>query len=177
MAKNRRLSSASVKRYMIKLYLRNVGKLSGQGLWNGALTPGMAKVAEELAYDEAQNWYTNYQLYHRVKQIVKAYCNKENIPTRYQGLLMAYAEKIVANWYVDYKGELLSALYANYLRKLAYIIEAQPRFVIHTSNKNTGTPDNIDLTVVLKRITRLVLEELGVKPSSITIGNEPLDRV
>ena len=169
MAKNRRLSSASAKRYMIKLYLRNVGKLTGQGLWNGALTPNMAKIAEELAYDEAQNWYSDYQLYHRVKELVKTYCNNHNIPTRYQGLLMAYAEKIVANWYADFKGELLSALYANYLRKLGYIVGTAPRYVIHTNDKNTGTETAIDLTVTLRELTREVLSSLGVEMANIRL--------
>ncbi|CAJ31648.1 virion structural protein [Betalipothrixvirus pezzuloense] len=116
--KKRRLSQASIMRYYAKRFTMNVGTTAHVLGKEVAGHPMVAKAIEQLSYQETYNWITDYQASHLAKQVTKQIAEKYNVPPTFQGLLMAYAEKVVANYILDYKGEPLTQMHDNYLREL-----------------------------------------------------------
>ncbi len=165
MTKSRRLSKNSVPKYTLKRLSINLGTATHH-TWSRTASPRVVDLVLDVSINEAENWYTNYQLYHRVKSIVKSYMNELEVPTRYQGLFMALAEKIVANWYVDYKGQSLVSMMQEYTRKLSNYTAGAMRPTI-TYVRANGSPRTIDLTVVLTETARRVLTALGMSSSAV----------
>ena len=119
MTKNRRLTKASVYRYLQKRFQLALSQQAKAEL--GALqvgNPEVTNIALKTAYEETVNWATDQALYHQVRAIVKQIMDQYDIPTRLQGLFMAYGEKVLANFFVDKKGETLANLQWEYTRKL-----------------------------------------------------------
>jgi hypothetical protein len=113
--RNRRLSSASVYRYYLKRYTMNLGTGGHMLAKEIASNPEVIKAVARLSEQETYNWITDYAPSHLAKEVVKNLCEKYNIPGTFQGLLMAYAEKVLANYILDYKGESLTEMHQNYL--------------------------------------------------------------
>lgn len=154
--RNRRLSSASVYRYYLKRFSMNVGTA---GHVNGALiagNPEVMRAISKLSEQEAYNWVTNYAPSHLAKEIVKQIAEKYSIPGAYQGLLMAFAEKVLANYILDYKGEPLVEIHHNFLWELmqrsgSVGLGATSGF-IYTFVKKDGKPAIVDMSKVLTEI-------------------------
>lgn len=117
--RNRRLSKASVPRYALARISINLGKAGHIVSSDIAKNSDVMKLVIDTSVNEAENWYNNYDLYHKVKQIVKDYMDEIQLPTRFQGLLMSYGEKIVANVIVDWKGIDITDLQAQYVRDMS----------------------------------------------------------
>jgi hypothetical protein len=113
--RNRRLSSASVYRYYLKRYTMNLGTGGHMLAKEIASNSEVIKAVARLSEQETYNWITDYAPSHLAKEVVKNLCEKYNIPGTFQGLLMAYAEKVLANYILDYKGESLTEMHQNYL--------------------------------------------------------------
>lgn len=161
MAKNRRLSKASPTRYMLKRIWINTGVATRLAV---PLT-GSGKVQDAIvlaSQQEMENWYTNYQLYHEIKQIVKSIADQKGIPSRWQGLLMAFGEKIVANILVDYKGESLSAIFSDYLRALANYTGGTARYTV-TFKDQYGKTYTVNWASVLYDIAKAIYDKFNAK--------------
>jgi hypothetical protein len=162
--KKRRLSKASVLRYYLKRFSMNIGTT---GHTNGnaiALDPTARKAIAELSYEETYNWITDYQPSHLAKSIVKAIAEKYHVPTTLQGLLMAYAEKIVANYILDYKGESLVEMHDNFLYELMQrtptpVAGATSGYIYVFTGKD-GKTYTVDLSVVLTEIADELFKRL-----------------
>lgn len=119
MAKNKRLTKASVYRYAFKRIKWNLSTASGDEIGKIILGDKNALTAVVRAgLEETVNWYTDYALSHRVKAVVKRICNEEGIPGALQGVLMAFGQKVLANYFLDNKDETLANLIWDYTRKL-----------------------------------------------------------
>ena len=109
--RNRRLSSASVYRYYFKRYTMNLGTGGHMLAKEVAMNHEAMKAVARLSEQETYNWLTDYTPSHLAKEIVKNIAEKYGIPGTFQGLLMAYAEKVLANYILDYKGESLTEMH------------------------------------------------------------------
>ena len=113
--RNRRLSSASVYRYYLKRYTMNLGTTAHTLAKEVAMSPDAMKAVARLSEQETYNWLTDYSPSHLAKEVVKNIAEKYGIPGTFQGLLMAFAEKVLANYILDYKGEPLVEMHHNFL--------------------------------------------------------------
>jgi len=83
-----------------------------------AINPEVMKAISKLSEQETYNWLTDYAPSHLAKEVAKNIAEKYNIPGTFQGLLMAFAEKVLANYILDYKGEPLVEMHHNFLWEL-----------------------------------------------------------
>lgn len=116
--RNRRLSSASVYRYYLKRYTMNLGTTGHMLAKEITYNPEVMKAVSKLSEQETYNWLTDYAPSHLAKEVVKNIAEKYGIPGTFQGLLMAFAEKVIANYILDYKGEPLVEMHHNFLWEL-----------------------------------------------------------
>jgi len=154
--RNRRLSSASVYRYYLKRYTMNIGTAGHMLAKEVAINPDAMKAVAKLSAQETYNWITDYAPSHLAKEVVKSISEKYNIPGTFQGLLMAFAEKVLANYILDYKGEPLVEMHHNYLwelmqRTTAGTITGTSGYIYTFIDKN-GKPHAIDMSKVLTEI-------------------------
>jgi len=162
--KNRRLSSASVYRYYLKRFTMNVGTTAHMLGKEIAYNPEAMKAVARLSEQETYNWITDYAPSHLAKEIVKGICEKYGIPGTFQGLLMAYAEKVLANYILDYKGESLTEMHQNYLwtlmmRSKAGTITGTSGY-IYTFIGKDRKPKIIDMSKILTEIEAELLKSL-----------------
>ncbi|ACB37266.1 virion structural protein [Betalipothrixvirus uzonense] len=163
--KNRRLSSASVYRYYAKRFTMNLGTLAHTAGKEMAMNPEVVKTIARLSYDETYNWLTDYQPSHIAKEVVKSIAEKYFIPTTYQGLLMAYAEKVLANYILDYKGEPLTEMHHNFLWTL--MLKSAPGTLttsggfVFTFLDKAGHPHVVDMSLVLTEIEKELMKRAG----------------
>lgn len=154
--RNRRLSTASVYRYYLKRFTMNVGTTAHMLGKEIAINPDAMKAIAKLSAQETYNWLTDYSPSHLAKEIVKNISEKYGIPGTFQGLLMAFAEKILANYILDYKGEPLVEMHHNYLwelmqRSASGTITGTSGYIYTFVDKN-GKPHAIDMSKVLTEI-------------------------
>jgi len=121
-----------------------------------AMSPEAMKAIARLSEQETYNWLTDYAPSHLAKEIVKTIAEKYGIPTTFQGLLMAFAEKILANYILDYKGEPLVEMHHNYLWELMQrtatgTIGATSGY-LYTFISKSGKPYTVDMSKVLTEI-------------------------
>ncbi len=164
MARNKRITQASYYRYLKKRYQLEIALMMKDEL--GAVVAG-SKEANNLALNtavqESVNWVTDQAIYHQVRALVKNICEQYGIPTRYQGLFMAWGEKILANYFLDKKGDTLANMLWDYVRKLmkTNVTADVPTGYIYVS----GRPVNI--TRVLRDIALQVGQLVNVSRSAI----------
>ncbi|CAJ31707.1 virion structural protein [Betalipothrixvirus puteoliense] len=160
--KKRRLSQASVLRYYAKRFTMNVGTTAHVLGKEVAGHPMVAKAIEQLSYQETYNWISDYQASHLAKQVAKQVAEKYNIPPTFQGLLMAYAEKVVANYILDYKGESLTQMHDNYLYELMQKMPIGPTGTssgyIYVFIGKDGKTHTVDMSKVLTDIEDALLK-------------------
>jgi len=154
--RNRRLSSASVYRYYLKRFTMNIGTTAHTLGKEVAINPDAMKAVAKLSAQETYNWLTDYAPSHLAKEIVKNIAEKYGIPGTFQGLLMAFAEKVLTNYILDYKGEPLVEMHHNYLwelmqRSASGTITGTSGYLYTFIDKN-GKPHTIDMSKVLKEI-------------------------
>lgn len=154
--KNRRLSSASVYRYYLKRYTMNLGTTGHMLAKEIAINPETMKAVARLSEQETYNWLTDYAPSHLAKEIVKNIAEKYGIPTTFQGLLMAFAEKVLANYILDYKGEPLVEMHHNFLWELMQrtatgTITGTSGY-LYTFISKSGKPYTVDMSRVLTEI-------------------------
>ena len=154
--KNRRLSSASVYRYYLKRYTMNLGTTGHMLAKEIAINPETMKAVARLSEQETYNWLTDYAPSHLAKEIVKTIAEKYGIPTTFQGLLMAFAEKVLANYILDYKGEPLVEMHHNFLwelmqRTTSGTITGTSGY-LYTFISKSGKPYTVDMSKVLTEI-------------------------
>jgi hypothetical protein len=154
--KNRRLSPASVYRYYLKRYTMNVGTTAHLLSKEITADPEAMRAIAKLSMQETYNWLTDYAPSHLAKEVVKNVAEKYGIPTTFQGLLMSFAEKVLANYILDYKGEPLVEIYHNFLwtlmqRPTSGIVSATTGYLYTFVNK-TGKPYTVDMSKVLTEI-------------------------
>jgi len=162
--RNRRLSSASIYRYYLKRYTMNIataGHMLGKEV---AMNPEAMKAVARLSELETYNWVTDYAPSHLAKEIVKNIAEKYGIPGTFQGLLMAYAEKVIANYILDYKGESLTEMHQNYLwtimmRNKSNALGTTSGY-IYTFIGKDRKPRIIDMSKILKEIEDELLKTL-----------------
>jgi len=162
--RNRRLSSASVYRYYLKRYTMNLGTAGHMLAREVAMNPEAMKAVAKLSEQETYNWVTDYAPSHLAKEVVKNIAEKYGIPGTFQGLLMAYAEKVVANYILDYKGESLTEMHQNYLwtlmiRSRAGTITGTSGY-IYTFIGKDRKPRIIDMSKILTEIEEALLKTL-----------------
>jgi hypothetical protein len=162
--KNRRLSSASVYRYYLKRYTMNIGTAGHVLGKEVAMNPEAMKAIARLSEQETYNWVTDYASSHLAKEIVKNISEKYGIPGTFQGLLMAYAEKVIANYILDYKGETLTEMHQNYLwslmmRNKSGTIGTTSGY-LYTFIGKDRKPRIIDMSKVLTEIEEALLKTL-----------------
>lgn len=157
--KKRRLSSASVLRYYAKRFTMNIGTTAHVLGKEVAGHPWVAKAIDRLSYEEAYNWITDYQASHLAKQVAKKVAEKYNIPPTFQGLLMAYAQKVVANYILDYKGESLTQMHDNYLYELMQKAPAGASGYIYVFIGKDGKSYTVDMSKVLVEIEDELLKK------------------
>jgi len=121
-----------------------------------AINPETMKAVARLSEQETYNWLTDYAPSHLAKEIVKTIAEKYGIPTTFQGLLMAFAEKVLANYILDYKGEPLVEMHHNFLwelmqRTMSGTITGTSGYLYTFIDKN-GKPHTIDMSKVLTEI-------------------------
>ena len=154
--RNRRLSSASVYRYYLKRYTMNIGTTAHTLGKEIAINPDAMKAVAKLSAQETYNWLTDYSPSHLAKEIVKNIAEKYGIPGTFQGLLMSFAEKVLANYILDYKGEPLVEMHHNFLwtimmRSRTGTITGTSGYIYTFVDKN-GRPHVIDMSKVLTEI-------------------------
>jgi len=162
--KNRRLSSASVYRYYLKRYTMNLGTSGHMLAKEIAMNPETIKAVARLSELETYNWVTDYAPSHLAKEIVKNIAEKYGIPGTFQGLLMAYAEKVIANYILDYKGETLTEMHQNYLwtimmRSKSGTITGTSGYLYSFVGKDRK-PRIIDMSKILTEIEEALLKTL-----------------
>jgi len=154
--RNRRLSQASVYRYYLKRYTMNLGTTGHMLAKEVAINPDVMKAIAKLSEQETYNWLTDYAPSHLAKGIVKSIAEKHGIPGTFQGLLMSFAEKVLANYILDYKGEPLTEMHHNFLwelmqRTASGTITGTSGYLYTFIDKN-GKPHTIDMSKVLTEI-------------------------
>jgi hypothetical protein len=162
--RNRRLSSASVYRYYLKRFTMNIattGHVLGKEI---AYNPETMKAVARLSEQETYNWVTDYAPSHLAKEVVKNISEKYGIPGTFQGLLMAYAEKILANYILDYKGESLTEMHQNYLWTLMMRTKSgtlgTTSGYLYTFIGKDRKPRIIDMSKILTEIEDALLKTL-----------------
>jgi hypothetical protein len=162
--RNRRLSSASVYRYYLKRYTMNLGTAGHMLAKEVAHSSEGMKAVAKLSEQETYNWVTDYTPSHLAKEIAKNVAEKYGIPGTFQGLLMAYAEKILANYILDYKGESLTEMHQNYLWTL--MIRSKTASITGTSGYiytfvgKDRKPKTIDISLILTEIEKELMKTL-----------------
>lgn len=163
MTKNRRLTKASVYRYWQKRFQLALSQQLKDEL--GMVQAGSKEaldLALRVSYEETVNWATDQALYHEVRAVVKTICNKYDIPTRLQGLLMAFGEKVLANFFIDKKGETLPNLVWEYTRKLLEYTRpgmgGEIMGYLHYNGKTVSVPQ------LLREIVIAVAKIVGITP-------------
>ena len=121
-----------------------------------AINPETMKAVARLSEQETYNWLTDYAPSHLAKEIVKNIAEKYGIPTTFQGLLMAFAEKVLANYILDYKGEPLVEMHHNFLWELMQrtatgTITGTSGY-LYTFISKSGKPYTVDMSRVLTEI-------------------------
>jgi len=154
--RNRRLSSASVYRYYLKRFTMNIGTTAHTLGKEIAINPEAMKAVARLSEQETYNWLTDYAPSHLAKEVVKNISEKYDIPGTFQGLLMAFAEKVLSNYILDYKGEPLVEMHHNFLwelmqRTTAGTITGTSGYLYTFIDKN-GKPHTIDMSKILTEI-------------------------
>ena len=154
--RNRRLSSASVYRYYLKRFTMNVGTTAHTLGKEIAINPEAMKAVAKLSEQETYNWLTDYAPNHLAKEVVKNIAEKYNIPGTFQGLLMAFAEKVLANYILDYKGEPLVEIHHNYLwelmqRTTTTTVTGTSGY-LYTFIGKSGKPYTVDMSKILTEI-------------------------
>ncbi|AOS58386.1 conserved lipothrixviral structural protein [Sulfolobus islandicus filamentous virus 2] len=126
---------------------------------NGAFVAGNPEIMRAIARlseQETYNWVTDYAPSHLAKEVVKQISGKYNIPGAYQGLLMAFAEKVLANYILDYKGEPLVEIHHNFLWELMQRQSGAGLGVtsgfLYTFVRKDGKPVTVDMSKVLTEI-------------------------
>ena len=156
MAKNRRLTSASVYRYALKRIKWNLSVANGDEI--GRIIMGdktAVSTVIKAGLEETVNWYTDYALYHKAKEVVKRVCNEMDIPGALQGILMAYAQKVLANYFVDNKDETLANLIWDYTRKLMEFAPATKSAIPQAYLKVRGK------RILIPELLRRIAVEIG----------------
>jgi len=154
--RNRRLSSASVYRYYLKRFTMNLGTGGHMLAKEIAINPDAMKAVAKLSAQETYNWLTDYSPSHLAKEIVKNIAEKYGIPGTFQGLLMAFAEKVLTNYILDYKGEPLVEMHHNYLwelmqRSASGTLTSTSGYLYTFIDKN-GKPHTVDMSKILTEI-------------------------
>lgn len=154
--RNRRLSSASIWRYYLKRVSINIGATGHVNGFAVAQNPEVMKAIARLSEQETYNWVTDYAPSHLAKEIVKQISEKYGIPGAFQGLLMAFAEKVLTNYILDYKGEPLVEMHHNFLWELM-MRRGTPGIgttygYVYTFVRKDGKPVTIDMSRVLTEI-------------------------
>jgi len=162
--RNRRLSNASVYRYYLKRFTMNAG--TGGHLLAGAVAsnPEGMKAIAKLSAQETYNWLSDYAPSHLAKEIVKNIAEKYGIPGTFQGLLMAYAEKVLGNYILDYKGETLTEMHQNYLWTIMMRNKTGANSgsagYLYTFIGKDGKTNTIDMSKILTEIEDALLKSL-----------------
>ncbi len=165
MVKNKRLTKASYYRWLKKRYQLELALLMKDQL--GAVVQGSREanlLAMKTAVEESYNWVIDQAVYHNIRGLVKTVAQNYGIPGALQGLLMAYAEKIYANYFVDRKQDTLANLLWDYARKLSFTLATAggiPTVTVYVSGKT------VNLTTVLREITVKVASLLNISPSAV----------
>jgi hypothetical protein len=165
MAKGRRLTKASYYRWLKKRYQLELALLMKDEL--GAVVQGSREanqLAMKTAVEESYNWVVDQSAYHKIRGLVKTIAERYGIPTALQGLLMAYGEKVYANYFVDKKQETLTNLLWDYARKLSYALATAggvPTVIVYVNGKP------VNLTTVLRAITVQVAGLLNISPGAV----------
>ena len=165
MTKNRRLTKASVYRYLQKRLQLAMSQQLKEEL--GTLqygSPDAFKIALHTAYEETSNWATDQAIYHEARGVAKRVAEKYGVPGRLQGLLMAYAEKVLANFFIDRKGETLPNLVWEYARKILEYVPANANAPVVGYLKYDGK--TVSVTELLRELTVEVAKLVGVSPST-----------
>jgi len=162
--KNRRLSSASIYRYYLKRYTMNIATAGHMLAKEVAMSPDAMKAIARVSEQETYNWLTDYAPSHLAKEIVKNISEKHGIPGTFQGLLMAYAQKILANYILDYKGETLTEMHQNYLwtimmRGKSGAMNTTSGY-LYTFVGKDAKPKTIDMSKILTEIEDALLKSL-----------------
>jgi len=121
-----------------------------------AINPEAMKAIARLSEQETYNWLTDYAPNHLAKEVVKDIAEKYNIPGTFQGLLMAFAEKVLANYILDYKGEPLVEMHHNFLwelmqRTTTTTVTGTSGY-LYTFISKSGKPYTVDMSKVLTEI-------------------------
>jgi hypothetical protein len=165
MSRNKRLTKASYYRYLKKRYQLSLALLMKDQL--GAVVQGSREanlLALKTAVEESYNWVIDQAVYHKIRGLVKTIAQNYGIPGALQGLLMAYGEKIYANYFVDKKQETLTNMLWDYARKLSFSLATAggvPTVIVYVSGKP------VNLTTVLREITVKVASLLNISPSAV----------
>ncbi len=165
MAKNRRLTQASYYRYLKKRYQLSLALLMKDQL--GAVVQGSREanaLALKTAVEESYNWVVDQSAYHKIRGIVKNIAEQRGIPGAYQGLLMAFGEKLYANYFIDKKQETLTNMLWDYARKLSYTL-ATPGAIPTVMITVNGKP--VNFTTVLRDIAVAVAGLLNISPTTV----------
>ena len=166
MTKNRRLTKASVYRYLQKRLQLSISQQLKHGLGSVQVgNPEAFNIALRTAYEETVNWATDQAIYHEVRSVVKSIAEEYGVPTRLQGLLMAYGEKVLANFYVDRKGETLPNLEWEYARKLLEFTRTMGN-VLPTGYLRYDTKA-VSVTELLRRIAVEVAKLVNISPNTV----------
>ncbi len=165
MARNRRLTKASYYRWLKKRYQLSLALLMKDQL--GEVVRGSREanlLAMKTAVEESYNWVVDQAVYHKIRGLVKTIAENYNIPGSLQGLLMAYGEKIYANYFVDKKQDTLTNMLWDYARKLSFELAnagGVPTVTIYVYGKP------VNLTTVLREITVKVASLLNISPTAV----------
>ncbi len=165
MAKNKRLTKASYYRWLKKRYQLELALLMKDQL--GAIAQGSREanqLAMKTAIEESYNWVVDQSAYHKIRGLVKTVAQNYGIPGSLQGLLMAYAEKVYANYFVEKKQETLTNLLWDYARKLSFALAnagGVPTVIVYVNGKP------VNLTTVLREITTKVASLLNISPTAV----------
>jgi len=166
MTKNRRLTKASVYRYLQKRLQLSISQQLKVGLGKVQEgNPEAFKIALQTAYEETVNWATDQAIYHEVRAVVKTVAESYGLPTRLQGLLMAYGEKVLANFFIDDKGSSLPDIEWEYARKLLNYTAPTGNNLPTGYIKANGKP--VAVTTILNKIAVEVAKLVSVSGTAV----------
>lgn len=81
MAKNRRLTQASVWRYLSKRYALQLSMQAKAGLKEVEMAGWASnEIALKTALEETANWVTDQALYHYAREVAKRVCHEQALP-------------------------------------------------------------------------------------------------
>lgn len=159
--KRRRLSQASVYRYYLKRLSMNLGTAGHVNADKIAGDPEVMRAVTRTSYYETYDWLTDYQPSHLAKEVAKEIAQKHNVPTALQGLLMAYAEKVTANYLLEWKNETLVEMHQNFLKELTVKSVAPGTGTVagwvYSITTPSGKTITVDLSVVLTDIEKALM--------------------